>query len=157
MLFRSIKKGFIAGEGYKVVNADYASLEPVCFAHMSGDEKLRNVFRNNEDLYSRVGIETFGVVDASANKKDANYLKNLYPEIRQTSKGIALAIPYGAQAAQIARLTNKTYSEGQEIIDNYLNNFPNLRKYMNKCDYMAKNYGYVKTELGRIRHLKEVR
>ena len=153
----AIKKGFIAGEGYKVVNADYASLEPVCFAHMSGDEKLRNVFRNNEDLYSRVGIETFGIVDASANKKDANYLKNLYPEIRQTSKGIALAIPYGAQAAQIARLTNKTYSEGQEIIDNYLNNFPNLRKYMNKCDYMAKNYGYVKTELGRIRHLKEVR
>lgn len=153
----AIKKGFIAGNGYKVVNADYASLEPVCFAHMSGDEKLRNVFRNNEDLYSRVGIETFGIVDASANKKDPNYLKNMYPEIRQTSKGIALAIPYGAQAAQIAKLTGKSYGEGQEIIDNYLNNFPNLRKYMNKCDYMAKNYGYVKTELGRIRHLKEVR
>lgn len=152
-----IKKGFIAGKGYKVVNADYASLEPVCFAHMSGDEKLRNVFRHGEDLYSRVGIETFGIVDASANKKDPNYLKNLYPEIRQTSKGIALAIPYGAQAGQIARLTNKSFAEGQEIIDNYLNNFPNLRKYMNKCDYMAKNYGHVKTELGRIRHLKEVR
>lgn len=153
----AIKRGFIAGEGYKVVNADYASLEPVCFAHMSGDEKLRNVFRNGEDLYSRVGIETFGIVDASAVKKDPNYLKNLYPEVRQTSKGIALAIPYGAQAAQIARLTSKTYSEGQEIIDNYLNSFPNLRKYMNRCDYMAKNYGYVKTEFGRIRHLKEVR
>jgi DNA polymerase I-like protein with 3'-5' exonuclease and polymerase domains len=153
----AIKKGFIAGKGYKVVNADYASLEPVCFAHMSGDEKLRNVFRNGEDLYSRVGIETFGIVDASANKKDPNYLKNLYPEVRQTSKGIALAIPYGAQAAQIARLTNKTYSEGQEIIDNYLTNFPNLKKYMSRCDYMAKNYGYVKTELGRVRHLKEVR
>lgn len=153
----AIKKGFIAPKGYKVVNADYASLEPVCFAHMSGDEKLRNVFRNGEDLYSRVGIETFGIVDASANKKDKNYLKNLYPEIRQTSKSIALAIPYGAQAAQIARITNKSYSEGQEIIDNYLANFPNLHKYMKTCDYMAKNYGMVKTELGRIRHLKEVR
>lgn len=153
----AIKKGFVAGKGYKVVNADYASLEPICFAHMSGDDKLRNVFKNGEDLYSRVAIETFGIVDASADKKDPNYLKNLYPEARQTAKAIALAIPYGAQAGQIARLTNKAYFEGQEIIDNYLNNFPNLRKYMNRCDYMAKNYGFVKTELGRVRHLKEVR
>lgn len=128
-----------------------------CFAHMSGDEKLRNVFKNGEDLYSRVGIETFGVTDASANKKDATYLKNLYPEIRQTSKGIALAIPYGAQAAQISRLTNKSYKEGQEIINNYLKNFPNLHKYMKTCDYTAKTQGMVKTELGRIRHLKEVK
>ncbi len=153
----SIKKGFIAPKGYKIVNADYSSLEPVCFADVSGDEKLRNVFINGEDLYSRVGIETFGVIGASANKKDANYLKNLYPEIRQNAKAIALAIPYGGTAAQISRLTGKTYSEAQEIIDNYLNSFPNLRKYMNKCDYMAKNYGYVKTKFGRVRHLKEVR
>src|SRR5690606_745379 len=61
----AIRKGFVAGPGRKVVNADYSSLEPVCFAHVSGDEKLRDVFRNGEDLYSRVAIETFNLTGVS--------------------------------------------------------------------------------------------
>jgi DNA polymerase I-like protein with 3'-5' exonuclease and polymerase domains len=152
-----IKRGFIAPKGYKVVNADYAQLEAVCFAHMSGDQTLRDVFKNKEDLYSKVGIAAFNVVGASAVKKDPNYLKNIYPEIRQNAKELTLAIAYGAEAGQVSKITGKSYSESQEIVDNYLNSFPNLRKYMNKCNYLAKTTGIAKTELGRIRHLKEAR
>lgn len=153
----AIRKGFVAGEGYKVVNADYASLEPVCFAHVSGDEKLRDVFRNGEDLYSRVGIETFNLKGVSAIKKDPTYLKNLYPEIRQTAKTIALAIPYGAEASRISEILGITYKEAQEIIDKYLKGFPFLSKYMSRQNYYAKHNGMVKTEFGRIRHLKEAK
>lgn len=153
----AIRKGFIAGKGYKVVNADYASLEPVCFAHVSGDEKLRNVFRNGEDLYSRVGIETFNILNVSASKKAPNYLKNIHPEIRQTAKTIALAIPYGAEASRISEILGITYKEAQEIIDKYLKGFPDLAKYMVRQNYYAKHHGMVKTEFGRIRHLKEAK
>jgi len=153
----AIKKGFVAPKGYKVVNADYAQLEAVCFAHMSGDETLRSVFRNGEDLYSKVGIAAFNVVGCSAVKKDPNYLKNVYPVIRQNAKELTLAIAYGAEAGQVSKITGKGYQESQEIVDNYLNSFPNLRKYMNKCNYLAKTTGIAKTELGRIRHLKEAR
>lgn len=152
-----IKKGFIAGLGYKVVNADFASLEPVCFAHMSGDQKLRDVFIKGLDLYSVVGIETFELDNVSADKKAPNYLKNVMPEMRQKSKEFVLMIPYGAEEAQISRKMNVSYSEAKEIKDKYLNKFPNLSKYMNRCNYMAKTMGYVKTELGRVRHLKEAR
>jgi len=82
----AIRKGFIAGPGYKIVNADYSSLEPLCFAEASGDEKLKDVFRNGEDLYSRVAIETFGLTGVSAKKSDPNYLKNIMPEKRQIAK-----------------------------------------------------------------------
>lgn len=154
----AIKKGFIAGEGYKVVNADYASLEPRCFAHMSGDEKLRDVFRKkNEDLYSLVGIETFGLVGFSSNKKDPNYLGEKNYEMRQKSKEFVLMVPYGAEEAQVSRKMEVSYQEAGEIIKNYLDSFPSLRRYMNQCNYNAKNYGFVKTELGRIRHLKEAK
>jgi DNA polymerase I-like protein with 3'-5' exonuclease and polymerase domains len=153
----AIRKGFVAGKGYKVVNADYASLEPVCFAHVSGDEKLRDVFRNGEDLYSRVGIETFQVKGASALKKAPNYLKNLHPEIRQTAKTIALAIPYGAEASRISDILNVSYKEAQDIITKYLSGFPNLSKYMFRQNYHAKRDGMVKTEFGRIRHLREAK
>lgn len=153
----AIKKGFVAPKGYKIVNADYAQLEAMCFAHMSGDDSLRNVFKNGEDLYSKVGIAAFNISGASAVKKDFNYLKTLYPEIRQNAKELTLAIAYGAEAGQVSKITGKSYGESQEIVDNYLNSFPNLRKYMNRCNYLAKTTGIARTELGRIRHLKEAR
>lgn len=153
----AIRKGFVAGKGYKVVNADYASLEPVCFAHVSGDQKLKNVFINGEDLYSRVVIETFNLTGVSAIKKDPLFLKNIHPEKRQVGKVIALAIPYGAEAARIAEILGITYKEAQEIIDKYLKGFPNLAKYMYRQNYEAKRNGLVKTEFGRIRHLKEAK
>jgi DNA polymerase I-like protein with 3'-5' exonuclease and polymerase domains len=153
----AIRKGFVAPKGYKVVNADYASLEPVCFAHVSGDEKLKDVFRNGEDLYSRVAIETFNLTGVSAKKSDANYLKNIMPEKRQVAKVIALAIPYGAEASRISDELGISFKEANDVIDNYLNGFPYLRKYMNRCNYTAKTTGQVSTEFGRIRHLREAR
>lgn len=153
----AIRKGFIAGPGRKVVNADYSSLEPVCFAHASGDEKLRDVFRKGEDLYSRVGIETFGLDEFSAIKKDPMYLKNHKPEVRQTSKTFCLAVPYGAEASRISEILGISYTDANDIISKYLNSFPGLKTYMNTCNFSAKTRGYVKTEFGRIRHLKEAK
>lgn len=82
----AIKRGFIAPPGYVILNADYSSLEPMCFAEASGDEKLRDVFRKGYDLYSAIAIEVFGIEGCSANKKDKNYLKNIHPEKRQLAK-----------------------------------------------------------------------
>jgi DNA polymerase-1 len=124
---------------------------------MSGDKKLQDVFHNNLDIYSLVGIETFDLEGVSANKKDTNFLGNVFPEMRQKSKEFVLMIPYGAEEAQISRKMNVSYSEAGKIKENYLNKFPSLQKYMNRCNYMAKKEGYVKTELGRIRHLKEAK
>lgn len=152
-----IKRGFIAGVGKKIVNADYSSLEPVCFAHCSGDQKLRDVFINGYDLYSVVGIETYDLQGVSADKKAPNYLKNIMPEMRQKAKEFVLSIPYGAEQFQISRKMNIDYKEATQLINNYLNKFPGLKTYMNRCNYMAKTKGMVVTELGRIRHLKEAR
>jgi DNA polymerase I-like protein with 3'-5' exonuclease and polymerase domains len=50
----AIKQGFIAPEGMDIVNADYSSLEPRCFAFMSGDTKLKEIYWNDLDMYSKV-------------------------------------------------------------------------------------------------------
>lgn len=152
-----IRKGFVAGPGYKVVNADYSSLEPVCFAHMSGDEKLRDVFRNGYDLYSTVAIDVFGLTDYSADKSAENYLGKHKKEFRQKAKIFCLAVVYGAEAAQVAKSMNLSWAAANQLIESYLNAYPNLKKYMAKCNYSAKKKGMVQTEFGRIRHLKEAR
>lgn len=153
----SIKKGFIAPKGYKILNADYSSLEPMCFAHVSGDEKLRNVFRNGEDLYSRIAIDVFGLHEYSAKKSDPNYLGKHKKEYRQKSKMFCLAVVYGAEEARIAEIMGLEWQEAHDIIERYLDAYPNLRKYMSLCNYDAKKKGYVKTDFGRIRHLQEAK
>ena len=149
----SIKEGFIAPPGYKIINADYSSLEPVCFAHASGDEKLREVFRKGYDLYSAIAIEVFGITGCSADKKAPNYLKYKYPELRQKAKVIALAVVYGAEANRISEVADIDYKAAEEIINSYLDAYPELRDYMSRMEYEAKKNGFVVSDFGRIRHL----
>jgi DNA polymerase I-like protein with 3'-5' exonuclease and polymerase domains len=149
----SIKKGFVAPKGYKLVNADYSALEPRCFCEASGDKKLKEVFLRGHDLYSQIAIDVFGIEGCSSDPAASNYLKKKHPEKRQKSKIFALAIVYGAEAGRIAEAMGISYSEAARLIEDYLDAYPDLRKYMLRCDMMAKKYGYVKTEFGRIRHL----
>lgn len=153
----ALRSLIIARPGYKLIICDQSSLEPRVFASVSGDENLINVFKNNEDLYSRVAIQAFNVIDASANKKDENYLKNKYPELRQSAKAIALAIPYGAGAFQISAVLGIDKTEAQNLIDGYLRGFPALADWMEDSKQQAQHFGYVSTLTGRIRHLPKVK
>lgn len=153
----SIKVGFIAPKGYKIVNADYSQLEPCAFSEACGDLLLQEVFHKKQDLYSSIAINVWNLTDASADKKAKNYLKNLYPEYRQKAKIIALAVVYGAEAGRISKLMGITYQEAQEIIDNYLNAYPGLRNYMEECNKIVCTQGIVKTKFGRTRHLPEAK
>jgi DNA polymerase I-like protein with 3'-5' exonuclease and polymerase domains len=149
----AIKAGFIAPEGYTILNADYSSLEPVCFAHMSGDEKLRDVFRKGYDLYSSVAIEVWHMHEFSADKKAANYLGKHKKELRQKAKVFCLAVVYGAEAGRISQSMGISYQEAESIIEAYLDAYPNLRRYMSDCKNNAVRQGYVRNSFGRIRHL----
>lgn len=148
----SIKKGFIAGPGKKIVNADYSALEPRCFASMSGDQNLQAVFINNEDLYSSIAKRMFNL-PGSVYKKDPDFIGKKYPEKRQLVKQFALAVAYGAEAGRISQMMNISKAEAQKLIDDYLNAYPKLGDYIRSCHMSAKTKGFVKTKFGRIRHL----
>jgi DNA polymerase I-like protein with 3'-5' exonuclease and polymerase domains len=151
----AIRKGFVAPKGYVLVNADYSSLEPVCFAHMSGDEKLRDVFRRGWDLYSAIAIDVWGLHEYSADKKADNYLGKHRKEVRQKAKIFCLAVVYGAEAGRISKSMDVSYEEAQQIIDKYLDAYPNLRDYMDSCRFQATRHGKVISSFGRIRHLPQ--
>lgn len=168
----SIKKGFIAPPGYKIVNADYASLEPRCFAYMSGEDNIKQVYRDGLDLYSKVYIDIWDKEGKySADPKASNFLKKANPKARKFVKPLVLGIPYGAGDAQVANMTgamirskepNKygvyesrpNMEEGKRIRDAYLNAYPQLNYYMNDQEYKAITYGYVDTLFRRRRHFE---
>ena len=167
----AIKAGFIAPPGFKIVNADYSSLEPRCFAFMSNEDSLKEVYSKGLDLYSQVYCQLFDIENKySADPNDENYLKKVAKAKRKFIKPVVLAIPYGAEDGQVAKLidakksvidkvtgeikTVTDYEEGKRIRDLYLNSFPKLNAYMKDMDLKATTQGYVETLFGRRRRFK---
>jgi DNA polymerase-1 len=150
---KRIKKGFIAPPGYKIVNADFAALEPRIFSWVSNDPGLKAVWQKGLDLYSQIAIDVFGLTGVSADPAAKNFLKNVMPEYRQKTKIFTLACVYGANAFRIAKLMNIEVDEAQQIIDDYLDAYPELQTYMDDMERSAQRTGVVRTKFGRVRHL----
>lgn len=149
----TLRELFIPKPGYVFIDDDYESLEPRVFADDAGDAALIEIFELGEDFYSKVAIQTEGLTGVSAHKKDPNFLKNKYPEVRQSAKAYSLGIRYGMKAFKLSHALNITPEEAQEKIDNYFKAFPNLKKAMDKYTEEAKKTGKVRAKFGRIRHL----
>ena len=152
-----IRAFFIHEEGNIFVDCDYESLEPHTFAHVSGDEELKDIFRNNWDFYSTIAIKTEKLGQYSPDKKAPNFLRKLEPKLRNKAKAYALGIPYGMGAYALGMTLGIPTKEAKKLVDGYLNGFPELKKWMERSKKQAKEKGYVSTQVGRIRHLPKVK
>lgn len=167
----AIKKGFIAPPGYKIINADYSSLEPRCFAYISEEEKIKKVYSDGLDLYSKVYIDMFDERgEYSAHPDDSNFLKKVNKKARTFIKPIVLGIPYGAGESQVANLAGyfkkfrdketglerevPDQDKGKELRLKYLQTYPQLTKYMLTKELESISQGFVAAKYGRRRHFE---
>jgi DNA polymerase I-like protein with 3'-5' exonuclease and polymerase domains len=149
----NIRRFFIARSGSVFIDNDYESLEPHVFAHISGDELLRDIFRNGQDFYSTIAIRTEQLSGVSADKSADNYLGKVDKPLRQKAKAYSLGIPYGMSAYALGKTLGISEAEAQGLWDGYLNGFPDLKNWMAETHSFVKENGYIKSEAGRIRHL----
>ncbi len=152
-----IKQGFIAPPGYKVVSADFSSLEPRIFSWVSDDPGLKQVYWDDLDLYSKIAIDVFGLSEYSAKEGDSNFLKDVNKDLRDLAKVFTLAVPYGAGPGRIAGLMKKEFMDAKEIIQDYLDTYPGLKDYMQNQEEDAYKNGMVYTRFGRVRHLPKAK
>lgn len=147
-----IRKFFISREGYSFIDSDYESLEPHVFASVSGDKKLQEIFHKGEDFYSGVAINMYGLDGVSADKKADNYLGKVNKPLRQKSKAIALGIPYGLESYALSKQLDIGQDEAQKLIDDYLNAFPDLKRWMENTFEELITQGRIESKAGRVRH-----
>ncbi len=152
-----IREFFITDEGRAFVDVDYESLEPHVFAHVSNDDGLKDIFRNGHDFYSTIAIKTEKLTGASADKKAENYLGKINKPKRQSAKAYSLGVPYGMRGYALGKTLGVSTKEADVLIEGYLSGFPNLREWMDNSEWQAQNYGFVKSETGRVRHLPKVK
>jgi DNA polymerase I-like protein with 3'-5' exonuclease and polymerase domains len=148
---KRIKKGFIANIGDVLVASDESALEPRCFAQVSGEQKLKDIFADKLDFYSKIAIDMFGMKDVSAREEDSNFLKKVNPHKRNIIKAAALSVPYGVGAGRLSKLIGASLEEAQDLIDLYLSTYPNLKQWMEDSERQAVVNGYVSTIMGRKR------
>jgi DNA polymerase I-like protein with 3'-5' exonuclease and polymerase domains len=152
-----VRAFFICEEGTKLLDTDYASLEPRVFATVAGDQGLKDIFNNDLDFYSHIAIKTEKLEGVSAHTKAPNFLKKVDPVKRQTAKGYALGVPYGMSGYALAMSLGIDKKEGERLVEGYLNGFPQLREWREQSRKFIKENGYIKNKVGRIRHLPKAK
>ena len=164
--YTNIVRAFLtAGKGRKVIDADYESLEPHCFASVSGDTKLQEIVANGWDFYSYVAIQTEKMNEqkdrfpngVSADKKADNYLKKLDVVARNKAKAYSLGVAYGMEAYALKMTLDVDQKTAEGLIKGYLDGFPELAKWRENSRKQVKEHGYIKNYVGRVRHLPKVK
>ena len=152
-----VRAFFICDKGTKLLDNDYASLEPRVFATVAGDQGLKDIFNNDLDFYSHIAIKTEKLEGVSAHTKAPNFLKKVDPVKRQTAKGYALGVPYGMSGYALAMSLGIDKKEGERLVEGYLDGFPQLREWREQSRKFIKENGYIKNKVGRIRHLPKAK
>jgi DNA polymerase-1 len=164
--YNNLVRAFLtAGPGRKIVDADYESLEPHCFASVTGDVALQEIFNKGWDFYSTVAIKTEKLDQdtvrfpdgVSSDKKAPNYLKKLDAPARNRAKPYSLGIAYGMEAYALGMTLGIPQKEAEKLVEGYLNGFPQLKEWRINSRNQIKTHGYIKNKVGRIRHLPKVK
>ncbi len=143
---RTIRKAFVARDGWRFVVADYSQIELRILAHMSGDDGLISAFRAGMDIHTATAASVFGI------EPDA-----VTGEQRRRAKAINFGLLYGMEAFGLAQRLEISRDEANEHIDTYFEQFPSVREFMGSIVDDAKRDGYTETLFGRRRYLPELR
>jgi len=166
MKYVNIVRAFLtAGKGRKVIDADYESLEPHCFASVTGDTALQEIFNKGWDFYSTVAIKTEKLNEqkdrfpngVSPDKKADNYLKKLDAPARNKAKAYSLGIAYGMEAYALKMTLGVDQKTAEGLVQGYLDGFPQLKAWRENSRLQVKEHGYIKNYVGRVRHLPKVK
>lgn len=144
-LGREMRKFFIAGEGKKLVDADYSQIELRVLADLSGDENMIRAFNNGDDIHTITASQVFSLPP-----------EMITPQLRSRAKAVNFGIVYGIGAFSLAKDIGVSVKEAKQYIDNYLSTYSGVDAYMKRMIDTAKDKGYSETLFNRKRYLPEL-
>ena len=138
-----IRRAFVAGEGMKLVVADYSQIELRVLAHLSGDENLIRIFQEGQDVHAATAAWIFGTEAVDA-------------EMRRAAKTVNFGVLYGMGPHSLAQTLGIEYDEAADFIARYFASFPRVRAFFDRLLEEARAKGYVETLFGRRRFVPEL-
>lgn len=143
---RYIRQAFIpTNEDFTILSADYSQIELRLVADISKDDDMVRAFTEGQDIHTSTAAKIYKVA-----------LDQVTSEMRRQAKTVNFGIVYGISAYGLSQRLSISRKEASTLIENYFEEFPKIREYMDEQINFARKYGYVKTLLGRKRHLRDI-
>ena len=144
-LGRLIRKVFVPEEGFVFLDADYSQIELRVLAHMSGDEKLIEAYREAQDIHRITASQVFHV--------PFDQVTDLQ---RRNAKAVNFGIVYGISSFGLSQDLSITRKEAADYIEKYFETYPKIKGFLDGEVEKAKKDGYVSTMFGRRRPVPEL-
>jgi DNA polymerase-1 len=138
---RKVRKAFVASAGHLFLSVDYSQIELRIVAHMAEDKAMLDAFRAGQDIHAATAAAIYKVP-----------LDEVSKEQRRRAKGINFGLIYGMSAFGLTRYTDLTLAESEDFMHAYFQQFPGIKRYLEKIRQLAAEQGYVETLLGRRRY-----
>ena len=140
-----LRQYFVARPGWVFLDADYSQIELRIMAHISGDEAMREAFRQGADIHR-----------ATASRLYQLPPEEVTPRMRSSVKAVNFGILYGKGAFSLSRDLGVSVKEADDFIKAYLGAYPKVKEYMDNIVAEGMEKGYVTTLYGRRRMLPEL-
>lgn len=145
-LGRLIRKVFVPADGFVFLDADYSQIELRVLAHMSGDEKLIQAYREAEDIHRLTASEVFHVPFDEVTDLQ-----------RRNAKAVNFGIVYGISSFGLSQDLSISRKEAAEYIEKYFETYPKIKGFLDGLVKAGKENGYVSTMFGRRRPIPELK
>lgn len=144
-LGKRLRKVFKPKEGYVFIDADYSQIELRVLAHISQDEHMLEAFKNGEDIHKQAASKVLGIPIDEVTK-----------EQRSDAKAVNFGIVYGISDFGLAEQLGISRKQAKQYIEQYLEKYSGIDKFMKQVVEQAKEKGYVETLFNRRRYIPEL-
>lgn len=144
-LGKQLRKVFKPKQGYIYVDADYSQIELRVLAHISQDENMVHAFLNEEDIHKQAASKVLNIPIEEVTK-----------EQRSSAKAVNFGIVYGISDFGLSEQLGISKKEAKNYIDQYLEKYSGIDKFMKDIVEQAKKDGYVETLFNRRRYIPEL-
>ena len=145
-LGKRVRKVFKPEEGKVYLDADYSQIELRVLASISEDEHMIEAFKNNQDIHKQAASKVFKTPIDEVTK-----------EQRSNAKAVNFGIVYGISDFGLGEQLGIGRKKAKQYIDEYLEQYSGIKKFMKDITETAKEQGYVETLFHRRRYIPELK
>lgn len=144
---KQIRKAFVptTKDGY-IFSCDYSQVELRVLAHVSGDTHMQEAFNSGYDIHAHTAMKIFHLDSPD----------QVTPLQRRHAKAVNFGIVYGISDYGLSKNIGISRKQAKEFIDNYFEQYPQIKDYMDKAIKDAREKGYAETIMHRRRYLPDI-
>jgi DNA polymerase-1 len=140
-----IRTAFVAEKGWRLISADYSQIDLRVVAHVSEDKKMIETFYKGEDIHRMTAAEINKVT-----------LSQVTETMRKKAKALNFGVLYGMSVFGFSESAGIEREDAKKFINEYMEKFSGVARYIRETKEFVKNNLYVETELGRRRYIPEI-